>query len=586
MRARHALSLCVGLALAGLTGPVRAADPDWQDWSSAVFAQARAEHKLILLDVAADWCHWCHVMDRQTYADPAVLKALQAHYIAVRVDQDARPDLASRYRDYGWPATVILSGDGQDLVKRAGYLTVDEFLPLLDRTWRSPRPEEAPPVIPRATAATQLTPALRRALTTKFLDTADTRLGGLRQPMKYLDRDSVEYALIRAAAGDRQQAARARQTLDAALALKDPAWGGFYQYSTHGDWQHPHYEKIMAVQAGYLRLYALAWAQFKTPAYASAARDTVRYLKTFLMAPDGSFHVSQDADLVRGEHAAEYFALGDRERRQRGIPVIDRHVYARENGMAIEALTIWAGVSGDEDAAGMARRAATRLLVTHRNADGSFRHAAAGDSGAFLTDSLAMSRALLALYSLDARRDWLTAATRAADAIDAHFRATQAGYLTATATPGLPPLSPQVDENIAAARHFNLLGHYTGQSRFRDMARHAMRYLAIPAVSAGTSTEPGILIADEELSRSPLHLTVTTPRQDPGAAALLATAQAWPGSYKRVELWDKAQGPLPDASVSYPALTRPAGFICSERRCSLPAFTPARYAALIEQIGK
>lgn len=572
------------LALCFLAPLAQADAPDWQPWSAEVFARARAEHKLVLLDMAAEWCHWCHVMDARTYTDPEVLKALRAHYLTVRVDQDARPDLANRYRDYGWPATVILDPAGRDLVKRAGYLPVDEFLPLLQATWQNPVPESGQVEMPRAASSHQLMPALRDTLMRKHLAAHDERVGGLRQAMKYLDRDSVEWSLTRAAAGDTVQARRARQTLDAALALADPVWGGFYQYSTHADWRHPHYEKIMLVQAGYLRIYALAWAQFRDPAYARAAEATRRYLKGFLTGPDGAFLVSQDADLVRGQHAADYFAGDDAARRRQGIPAIDRHVYARENGWAIEALALWAGVSGDAEAGDMARRAATRMLLTRRLPDGGFRHDARDVGGPYLADSLAMSRALLALYSLDGRRDWLNAAVAAADAIASRFRGTDAGYLTAVPVPGLPATPAQVDENISVARHFNLLAHYTGQPRFRRMAEQAMRYLATPAVSEDVSTEAGILIADDELSRPPLHLTVVTPRRDADSQRLLATALAWPGGYKRVEHWDRSQGALMDAAVSYPPLPRAAGYVCTARRCSLPAFSPADYERLIRQL--
>lgn len=574
----------MAVAAAVTPAPADSNAPAWQDWSPAAFARARSEHKLVLLDMAAVWCHWCHVMDEKTYSDPAVLAELKQHYITLRVDQDARPDLANRYRDYGWPATIILSADGRDLVKRAGYIPADEFRALLAQTARKPVAETAEAVVTRFAGSPLLTPALRAELTRKHHDSHDDQLGGLRQGMKYLERDSVEYALMRAAGGDAVEARRARQTLDAALALLDPVWGGFYQYSTHGDWQHPHFEKIMPVQAGYLRLYALAWAQYHDPRHARAATATMNYLANFLSAPDGSFLVSQDADLVPGEHSAAYFAQGDAARRRQGMPRIDHHVYARENGLAIEALAIWAAASGDRHAAALARRAAEVMLATRTLPDGGFRHDARDVAGPYLADSLAMSRALLALYSLDGERRWLDAAVAAADFSDRHFRAPGAGYVSAQAVPGITALRV-TDENIAAARHFNLLSHYSAQPRFRRMAEQAMRYLATPAVSAEVSTEAGILIADAELAQAPLHLTVVSARRDQAGEALMRVALGWPGAYKRVEYWDKSRGSLPDATVSYPALPRSAGFVCTASRCSLPAFEPVAFAAMITRLS-
>ncbi len=94
----------------------------WHPWSNEIFAQATREHKFVLLDLEAVWCHWCHAMDQETYSDRAVQRLMSKSYIAVKVDQDSRPDLSNRYEDYGWPATVILKADGSEIVKRQGYL--------------------------------------------------------------------------------------------------------------------------------------------------------------------------------------------------------------------------------------------------------------------------------------------------------------------------------------------------------------------------------------------------------------------------------------------------------------------------------
>ena len=81
----------------------------WHPWSNAIFAQAAREHKFVLLDLEAVWCHWCHVMDDQTYSNTAVRRLMNKKYIAIKVDQDSRPDISNRYEDYGWPATVIFN---------------------------------------------------------------------------------------------------------------------------------------------------------------------------------------------------------------------------------------------------------------------------------------------------------------------------------------------------------------------------------------------------------------------------------------------------------------------------------------------
>src|SRR5271156_3327844 len=95
---------------------------NWQPWSDKAFADAKRENRFVLLDLEAVWCHWCHVMDANTYSDPTVIKLLQSRYIVVKADQDSRPDLATRYEDYGWPATIVFDSNGHEIVKRQGYL--------------------------------------------------------------------------------------------------------------------------------------------------------------------------------------------------------------------------------------------------------------------------------------------------------------------------------------------------------------------------------------------------------------------------------------------------------------------------------
>src|ERR1700685_1426465 len=99
-----------------------AAEPalNWMPWSDSLFAQAKQQNKFVLLDLEAVWCHWCHVMDQTTYADNDVRRLIGEKYIAVKVDQDSRPDISNRYEDYGWPATVVFNPSGQEIVKRRG----------------------------------------------------------------------------------------------------------------------------------------------------------------------------------------------------------------------------------------------------------------------------------------------------------------------------------------------------------------------------------------------------------------------------------------------------------------------------------
>jgi len=113
---------------------------DWQTWTPDIFHRAEAEHKFVLLDLGTQWCHWCHVMDVQTYADPRVRKLIAEKYIAVRMDADERPDFGNRYEDYGWPATVVYNAQGGEIVKRQGFLSPGEMASMLAAIIADPTP--------------------------------------------------------------------------------------------------------------------------------------------------------------------------------------------------------------------------------------------------------------------------------------------------------------------------------------------------------------------------------------------------------------------------------------------------------------
>jgi uncharacterized protein YyaL (SSP411 family) len=555
----------------------------WLRSDTDAFAQARAQHRFVLLYLEAVWCHWCHVMDEKTYGDPGVRAEIAAHYVPLRIDQDLRPDLSERYKDYGWPATVVFAADGSEIVKRQGFIEPPRFLKLLKAIQADPSAEsvegaDSTAAAPRASA---LDAATRAELGKRHRDTYDDKLGGLAIGQKFLDRDSVEYAIAQALAGDAEEAAMARKTLDAARALFDPAWGGVYQYSTYSDWQHPHFEKLATIQGQYLRIYALAYAAFERSEDQQAVREIRRYLDTFLKSQDGVFYVSQDADLKPGEHSTAYFALDDAKRRAQGVPHVDQHVYSLQNGQIIEALATWSEYGGDADALAQERRAADWIIANRALLGGGFRHDAEDAAGPYLGDTLAMGRAFLALYRASADRAWLTRAAAAADFIAANFARAQGGYVSAKSS-GPIAAKPQIDENISLARFANLLARYTGKPEHRAIAESAMRYLADPHVALAEITEPGILLVDDELHADPLHLTVMAAKSDEAAVPLFAAVQHLPQWYKRVEWWDKAEGDLPNADVSYPSPKRAAAFVCTENRCSLPIYAPAQIAEFVK----
>jgi uncharacterized protein len=558
----------------------------WQPWSDGVFDQARREHKFVLLDLEAIWCHWCHVMAETTYKDPQVVSLMQSKYIAVRVDQDSRPDLSNRYEDYGWPATVVFAADGSEIVKRQGYIEPKNMVSMLRAIIKDPSP--GPSVKAEAKlnfgADSQLSATLRKDLTERFTGQYDSQHGSWGFDQKYLDWNGVEYSIILARAGDAQAGRMAKQTLEQQRKLIDPVWGGVYQYSVGGDWNEPHFEKIMAFQAENLRIYSIAYQEWKDPAYLTAALDVHRFLKNFLMSPEGAFYTSQDADLIEGKHSAEYFKLDDPGRRKQGIPRIDKHTYARENGWAINAVTALYAATGERPFLDEAVRAAGWVIANRSLPDGGFRHDEKDAAGPYLADTLAMGRAFLTIYGVTGDRKWLAHAVAAAKFIDGNFRDAQAGYVTSKA-PTDRSYTPrqQRDENFTLARFANLLSRYTADPQHKQMADYAMRYLTEPTIARYLPTA-GVLIADSEVSTDPVHITVVGHKDDAIAQALFEAAASYPAAYKRVEWWDTREGRLPNPDVQYPELKNPAAFVCTSNTCSAPIYQPEAVKPKVDKL--
>lgn len=567
----------------------------WNDWRDDIFARAKKEGKLVLLDLEAVWCHWCHVMDEKTYADPSVAKLMDKNIIAVKVDQDSRPDLSNKYEKYGWPATIIFNSDGKELAKRSGYMDSDEFKKLLKQLAANPNKPEPEAIDAKVTYSSNnvLTAEQRQDLNFKHVDGYDGEFGGWGiGGHKFLDWNSVEYSLQLAKEGDKDAFERVKKTLDAHHKLLDPVFGGVYQYSTNGDWDHPHFEKIMETQAECLRLYSVAGMVLKDQKYIDSAKAIDSYLKNFMTSPEGAFYTSQDADLKPGQHSAEYFALNDKERRAKGIPRIDKHVYARENGWAINAIAHLYMATGDSEYLKEAQKAAQWIIANRSIDGGGFRHDETDKGGPYLGDTLSMGRAFLSLYMATGDQQWLKRSSQAADFISQHFENKEAGgklsagFLTAEAKPNaIAAPEPLLEENQSICRFANLLSQYTGEAKYKAMSESAMRYLSTPEIVAKRRIlVAGTLIADHEMDHSPAHITVVGKKSDSQAKELFLAAIGSPLIYRRIDWLDKSEGNLPNLDVEFPDLGKAAAFLCAGNRCSSPAYQPEDLVKLLDRV--
>jgi uncharacterized protein YyaL (SSP411 family) len=567
----------------------------WDTWSPETFARAKAEKKLILVDVVAEWCHWCHVMDKTTYVDARVVGAVCGDYVAIRVNSDERPDVAERYRDWGWPATAILSPDAKPVLERRGYQEPDEFAELLRTTaedFRAGKPvaRETPTRRTPTDAEFAKIAEVVGAQLDSLYDSANESWG---RRQKYPVAAPVEREFLLAwRAGEERRKSRALATLDKERKLLDPVWGGMYQYSTNGDWDHPHFEKIVPVQAGAIANYAQAFAATGDKTWLDDAKQIQRYVRDFLTAPDGGFYASQDADLVTHDDPPQwvdghdFYPLDDADRRAKGIPRIDKNVYADRNGMLIQSLCALYEASRDADALNAARKAALRVAKSHAAAIDGLTHVDATPGASqpvlHLADQVEMGRAYLALAQATGDAGMIARADALAQTLRDRFEdKTNGGFFASSvderAIGVLPPREKPFEENARAARFLVRLHHFTGEELWTQSAQRALRFFADEKALAEEGRVVGdYAIALDELANPPLHMNVVGRPGTKETNALYAAALAVYAPGRMVKF--SAPG------EEYPDIGKSAVYVCSDKTCSSPVTYPAKLAEEVKKV--
>lgn len=534
---RHALVLATLFATAGIgcaerhaakapttAGYVEGAPREelpWASFSAETFARAKAERKYVVMDGSAEWCHWCHVMEATTYHDPEVRKILDAHFIAVKVDVDSRPDLEERYGDWGWPATVIFSPDATELGKYRGYIAPERFVAILREVVASKVAEQ-----PASAIAPKKEPAPRRALSEEHLawiqHATDVELdeyfdedeGGWGRTQKApLGMDNL-WMLSKAARGDEEAKRKVLFTLDKQSKLIDPVWGGIYQYSAARDWDHAHFEKLMTFQAPALESYAKAYELTRDPKQLARAQKIRGYVDRFMTSPAGGFYTTQDADLNAHDRTKpfmsghDYYALGEAERLARGLPRIDTHEYGRENGITIGAYVALYEATMDATALATAEKAARRILATHATRRGGISHDAFANGEEpevlFLSDNAAFGWGLMRLHEATKGEEWLRAARAIADFMLAELADEDGGGLFAnTKDPDAVGVFAvrrvPMEENVMALRMLARLTRATHDARYAVAIDRVLRAIATPEEIKGRGRMIGdFLLALEE----------------------------------------------------------------------------------------
>lgn len=473
----------------------------WQHFDTATFEKAKKEKKHIILHLAANWCHWCHVMEEKTYQHPDIVKYINQNFIATTEDHDQRPDLANKYRDYGWPATIIFSPDGKEIFKEAGYIQPEEYLQILKKI-KSGKISTTSKHSTSTQNTNNITINPKNLLLIKkdVFENINLKNGGFKSEQKSLDFEMFEYAFNHFENDTLKQ--WLTLSMKNSLYLMDKEWGGIYQYSTSNDWQHPHYEKLLSIQARYIKMYLWYFYLSNDSTYFHSAIKIYNYLNIFLKKNNHSFSNAQDADLIKGQKANDYFSLSDHARRKLGIPTIDTNTFTDNNSKIIESLIYLYAFTEKKQYLDHAISIAEYILNHRKRPDHFFNHGYTNDLTPAIVDQIYFAKALFLLYRTIGNQTYLNTAQSLLHLISEKFFNANClmSYL-----PVPHYLSPDciISENIEAARTLNLYGKIFHQEKWIQLAKKISDYLLSDEVYNKIIIEPGILTLLDEINSEP-----------------------------------------------------------------------------------
>ncbi len=298
---------------------------DWYPWGEEAFARARAENKPILLSIGYSTCHWCHVMERESFENEDLAKYLNAHFVSIKVDREERPDVDKIYMTAaqamtgqgGWPLNCFLTPELKPFVAgtyfppepRYGRPSFLQILQQIVNVWEKRRGDVLTSAedlhaklanhLERESTNALLAPAVLTNAAAKFKDEFDPQNGGFGGAPKF-PRPSQPSFLLRYAVKKNDQEALNMVLITcekmAAGGMNDQLGGGFARYSVDAKWLVPHFEKMLYDNAQLAQLYLDAHLISKHPAPAQVVRDILHYLQRDMTHPEGGFYSAEDAD--------------------------------------------------------------------------------------------------------------------------------------------------------------------------------------------------------------------------------------------------------------------------------------------------
>lgn len=547
----------------------------WEEWGEPAFARAKKEDKPILLAITAKWCHWCHVMDSTSYSDPGVVDLINENYVPLRVDNDRRPDINSRYNMGGWPTTAILTPEG-DVLTGETYVPPENMMILLksvNQIYKEQK-KEIYSQIKKATAdkrepkGGELSESIVDEGLLYAIEAFDSTYGGLGREPKFPQAATLTLCLKQHYLSGRAVLKKiVTKTLDAVGSggMYDQVEGGFYRYSTTRDWRVPHYEKMLEDNANLAKLYLEAYHLFKDDKYRDKALDTLGYLRKKLTDKKGGFYGSQDAD-------EDYYKLDIKARRKRSPPFIDKTIFTGWNGLAVSALIYAYSLTGRKEYLNDSLEALS--LLGEAEDKGRLLHYLDSKQSlnGLLEDHVYFSRALLDAYQVTGTPEYLGRALELVGFMLKNLWSGKGFYDSAPPSKALGLLKhrqvPFLVNSDAASLLLDL-SVLTGESGYREYAEKTLKYFASDYPGYGFVGGNYFLAVSKYLAET-LQLSIVGSMKDKETRSLLTGALKIYHPFKVVQVLDPKRDTAVIEKKALSVPESPTLYPCIGTRCLMP----------------
>lgn len=560
----------------------------WLPWGASAFTKAQEENKPVLLSISAVWCYWCHVMDETTYLDPDVARLVNQHFVAIRVENDHRPDINARYNVGGWPSTVFLTGHG-GYIAGATYLPADQLLAMLLEVQRAYQEQKSQlydqgnsilrqrqEEVDKVAAGVALEEALVNRIARRVAGAYDPQHGGFGEEPKFPGAPMLQFLLhLFRTTGEEFYRVMLEKTLDrmAQGELFDRDEGGFFRYCARADWSEAQHEKMLEDNIGLVRVYLEAYLLLDKEDYRRVAEGAIDYLSSYLFdAEAGGFRGSQ------GAHS-EYFGLLLESRKQQAAPPVDPLCYTNWSAQAVSLFLEAAWALQRPDLMQIARRVLDTIdrMAQTGQLGHVFDKSGAGQEtgGQLLTDWANLLVALVDAYrySLDGEKRLERAKNVAAELLSRFFDPANGGFFdrerVSDAVGYLRVREKPLPENVAAVSGLLKLHQATLEGSYRQAAQQTLSAYAEANRNYGEFAASYALAVHQFLN-SPVEITIEGRLEDSATQAMLRAAARVPCPHLVIKL-------AAATSLDAPAQAH----VCLDTICLPPVTRPEELAPTV-----